>query len=128
VGGDAAMHRRSGEQLLSGGGAGDIKLWDVRGASSAVDGGGNSCVRTLISGHRDMSALAVHPRAPILATGRCAARRSCVRRQCESHAQTHDLSCGSCAQELRVHNFEKDIELATIRFHGAWTRMRVTAC
>ena len=80
-------------QLLSGSGAGDIKLWDVR---RTTDGPRKS----FHTGSADLSALAAHPRAPIIAAG-------------------------SCAQELRLFQVERDIELATVRYHGGWLRQRI---
>ena len=59
-----ALHGHSqSAQLMSGSGQGDVKLWDIRQAQEGA-------LKVIQTGLADMSAMAAHPRVPVLAAGR----------------------------------------------------------
>ena len=70
---NVSMQRGGGRRIVSGSVTGDIKFWDIRyGLLGAPLGGATASaqpVRTLEAHRSPMSALAVHPYAPVLASG-----------------------------------------------------------
>ena len=135
--------------LISGSGAGDVKLWDVR-MSSSNGGHGNeagggvpsaaACIKTIQTSSTDMSALAVHGCVRLYASNQthgwcispclfcccfCMTSWRCVR-LCRLRCRRGGLfGAGSCQQQLQVYQWSEERELATIRYHGGFLRQRI---